>query len=116
MIIGLTTAVTAIIIGLFGHTLLNWLLYGMLFILGFTAYGWNGIYFAGASEMTDDRLLASGVGWSLTVVYVGNLVGPPLFGNLIDALSSYGVTWIIFGITTGISVLLLLPVKEKRWL
>ncbi len=116
MITGVTTALAAIVIGLFGSTMLTGFLYLILLLIGFTAYGWNGIFFAAVSELTDDRLLASGVGWSLTVAYIGNLGGPPLFGKLIDVTSSYGVTWTIFGIITGLSVLFLVPIREKRLL
>lgn len=114
MIIGVIIALIAVTIAVSGSTMSDWLLGIVVFFLGFTAHGWNGIYFAAASEMADDRLVASGIGWSLTVCYFGTLAGPPLFGNLIDVTASYSITWIIFGIVTGVSVFLLLPVRERR--
>lgn len=114
MIIGVIIALIAVTIAISGSTMSDWLLGIVVFFLGFTAHGWNGIYFAAASEMADDRLVASGIGWSLTVCYFGTLGGPPLFGNLVDVTASYSITWIIFGVISGASILLLLPVRERR--
>jgi ACS family hexuronate transporter-like MFS transporter len=114
IIIGVNTALFSLIIGLWGSTMANWLLYVVISLVGFTTYGWNGVYFAAASEMANDHLIASSIGWSLTIVYIGILIGPPLFGHLVDTTSSYGITWGIFGIASGVSILLLLPVRETK--
>lgn len=114
MIIGVNIGLLTLIIGLLGTTMANWVLYVVISLLGFTTHGWNGVYFAAASEMADDHLIASSIGWSLTIVYIGILIGPPLFGHLVDTTSSYGITWGIFGIASGVSILLLLPIKESK--
>jgi len=114
MIIGVLVTLISVTIAVSGATMGDGLLYLAFFALGFTAHGWGGVYFAAASEMTEDWLVASGIGWSLTIINFGAMVGPFLFGRLADATSSYGIAWIIFGVTSGISVLFLLPIKEKR--
>lgn len=115
MIIGVIIGLIVITIGFFGITMFDWLLYIVVLLLGFTAYGWNGIFLTAASEMMDDRIVASGIGWSVTLATLGLLIGPPLFGSLVDRTSSYGIAWTIFGFISGASILFLLPVRERKW-
>lgn len=115
MIIGLIIGLIAITIAVSGSTMLDGLLYVVVFALGFTAHGWNGVFFVAVSEMADRRLVASAIGWALTITNLGCVAGPLLFGHLVDVTSSYGIAWAVFGVASGVSILLLLPLKERKY-
>ncbi len=114
MMIGLTNALVMLIVGLFGTRLGEGVLYVIVFLLGFTSHGWNGVFFAAASEMAGDRMMASGVGWATTIVCIAVIVGPPLFGWIVDVTLSYTIAWVAFAIVSGASVLFLIPIRDGR--
>ena len=116
MVVGVIIALLAVIIAVSGDTMMDWLLYVLIFFLGFTANGWAGVYFAAASEMSCDRLVASGIGWSLTITTLGAMAGPLVFGRLVDTTSSYDTAWMIFGAVSAASILLLLPIRERSFI
>ena len=113
IMIGIIIGLLSLTIGFLGAMMPEWLFFVVVFSLGFTTHGWNGIYFTAVSEMTDDRVIGSGIGWSLTIVYLGILVGPPLFGFIVDVTLSYTLAWLTFGIACGTCVLLLVPIRKK---
>jgi sugar phosphate permease len=114
MIIGIIIALLSFSIGILGTSMPDWLSHVVFFLLGFTTHGWHGVYFAAASEMVDDHLIASGIGWSLALTYISTVISPPLFGFIVEITLSYTMAWVIFSIACGSSVLLALPIRERR--
>jgi ACS family hexuronate transporter-like MFS transporter len=77
--------------------------YSLVFLLGVTTQGWNGIFVVMISEVVPKQYvgLASGVG--LSVVYLGAIFGTPLSGKLIDLQQSYTFMW---GICAGVILII----------
>ena len=73
--------------------------YILVFLLGVTTQGWNGIFVVMISEVAPKQYigLASGVG--LSVVYLGAIIGTPLSGKIIDLQQNYTFMW---GICAGV--------------
>ena len=49
------------------------LLFFILFLFGFSAIGWNGVYHAFIGELPDKEMIGRTVGLSMTIVFTGNL-------------------------------------------
>jgi MFS family permease len=82
---------------------------GMLaFATGVGAYGWVGIFFVISIEAggRNQAGLLSGVAFAAIVL--GLLVGPPLFGLLLEGFDSYAVAWAVFAVLSGLVALITL--------
>ena len=80
---------------------------GMLaFATGVGAYGWVGIFFVISIEAggRNQAGLLSGVAFAAIVL--GLLVGPPLFGLLLEGFDSYAVAWAVFAVLSGLVALI----------
>lgn len=74
----------------------------LAFATGVGAYGWVGVFFVISAEAGGPRQagLLSGVAYASIVV--GLLVGPPIFGLLLESSDSYATAWTAFA---GLSAL-----------
>lgn len=89
-----------------------WVVGLVVWFFGFSAIGWNGLYVALVSELVDEDLGGTALGMGLSLVQVGVLVFPPLFGFLVDLSGSYQMSWIALSAFIFIGVLLLSLVHE----
>lgn len=74
----------------------------LAFATGVGAYGWVGIFFVISVEAggRDQAGLLSGVAFASIVL--GLLVGPPIFGLLLEGFDSYAVAWAVFAALSGL--------------
>lgn len=80
----------------------------LAFATGVGAYGWVGIFFVISAEAggRGQAGLLSGVAFAAIVL--GLLVGPPIFGLLLEATDSYAVAWGVFAALSGLVALVCL--------
>jgi sugar phosphate permease len=62
-------------------------------LAGAGAFGWVGLYFALMAEVGGARFAGLMTGLGVMFAWGGVLIGPPLFGVLVDATDSYRVAW-----------------------
>jgi ACS family hexuronate transporter-like MFS transporter len=67
---------------------------GAAFVVGMGAFGWVGLYFALMAEIGGARFAALMTGLSVIFAWGGVLLGPPLFGALVEATDSYRAGWL----------------------
>jgi MFS family permease len=67
--------------------------------VGVAAFGWVGLYFALVAEIGGARSAGLLTGLAVIFAWGGVLVGPPLFGLLLDVSDSYGLAWIVLAVT-----------------
>jgi len=113
-IIGIISGTLAIVLSI-GISGLPWgLLFFMMVILGATAFGWNGVFMAFATEISSRDMTAAGLGWAMSLGMIGAIAGPPLFGYIVDRTTSYNPAWLIFGIVVLVAALSLILIKEHK--
>lgn len=95
-----------------GHP--SWLLFIVVFVFGFSAIGWNGLYLTYVGELSGKEQVGAATGASLTIIYIGVLIGPPLFGFAIDKTGSYVISWVIAAAVMAAATMLIPLVKEKN--
>lgn len=66
----------------------------ILFILGASAIGWNGVYHAFIGEISGKEMAGRATGLAMAIVFVGGVAGPILFGKIVDAFHSYQAAWL----------------------
>jgi sugar phosphate permease len=74
-------------------TLPTILLIAILFILGASAIGWNGVYHAFIGEISGKEMAGRATGLTMAIVFAGAVVGPVLFGKIVDVHQSYNLAW-----------------------
>ena len=68
-------------------------------VAGIGAFGWVGLYFALAAEVGGSRFAGLLTGVAGACAWSGVLVGPPLFGLLLQATGSYRWSWVALALT-----------------
>ena len=76
--------------------------------LGIAAFGWVGLYFALVAEIGGARSAGLLTGLAVIFAWGGILIGPPLFGLLVDLTDSYRLAWLALA-AAAVTVAVTLP-------
>ena len=95
-------------------TTMGLLVYPALIVFGIAAIGWGGLYGAMAGEIGGTRNAGVAAGVTSAVVNVGVIIGPPVFGVLVDETGSYSLSWIVMAVCAGLAVVTLAFIREPR--
>lgn len=90
-----------------------WLLVVIAAAFGFSAIGYNGVYLIYVAEIAGRELAGVATGVSLTISYMGIILGTPFFGYLVEVTGSYQVAWLVMGSIMVVAVALLFLVQEQ---
>jgi sugar phosphate permease len=104
-IIGALTALLSLLMSVMGPNFPLAVLPVLLFLFGATAIGWNGLYHASMAETAGKKYAATGTGMGMTVNQFGVVVGPPIFGFVVDVATSYQPAWYLAALSTGFAAL-----------
>ena len=91
-----------------GDLLPEWLAYPLAFVAGAGAFGWVGLYFALVAEIGGPRHAGLLTGAATACSWSGTLLGPPVFGLVLEATGGYAASWLILT-AVGMTVALTLP-------
>lgn len=92
----------------------NWLVYLMMILIGATALGFGGIFITMLGEMAGPGAAGFASGFLGTIMALGGLSGPPLYGFIVDATGSFAVAWLVMGGCAVLCLALLLFVREQK--
>ena len=91
-----------------GSVLPTWLVYPLAFVAGAGAFGWVGLYFALVAEIGGPRHAGLLTGAATACSWSGTLIGPPVFGLVLEATGGYATSWLILT-TIAVAVAVTLP-------
>jgi predicted MFS family arabinose efflux permease len=111
-LIGFMTAIMAVLIALLVDTVPLWLLYPMVAIFGLSAFGWPSVFITSLAELGGKEQAAATVGLGVSISNLGILIGPPIFGLIVDVTQSYSYAWVVFAIFTAAGAVILLMMRE----
>jgi MFS family permease len=77
-------------------------------LAGVGAFGWVGLYFALVAEIGGARHAGLLTGLAVAFSWSGVLVGPPLFGLMLEATGSYTLPWLVLAVI-AVAVAVTLP-------
>ncbi len=77
----------------------------LAFAAGVGAYGWVGIFFVISAEAGGARQAGLLSGVAFASIVLGLLVGPPVFGLLLEGFDSYAGAWAVFAALSGLVAL-----------
>jgi sugar phosphate permease len=110
-IFSVMAAVSSIVLATTGPETPRIVLLVTLAVAGVSAIGWNGINMLFVAEIAGRQASATAAGLNLTCSYLGIMVGPPLFGYLVDLTGSYTTAFEVGAAASLASLLLLAPIK-----
>jgi MFS family permease len=114
ILIGIVAALTLLVLSFWAAGMPTWLLYFIVAVLGVTGMGFLGVQLTLVSELAGSELAATGSAVSVTISCIGNLIGPPAFGYLVDVTQSYTLSLRLLGFCTIVAAFLLLMVRERK--
>ena len=90
-----------------------WVLAVVFAVFGFSAIGWGGLNLILVSEFSRKEVMGLAMGYSLMILMIGNIIGPPVFGYLTDLTGSYSPAWWFLTACALASLFFMALVKEK---
>jgi len=91
----------------------TWAIFLIFLVLGAASIGSGGIYTTLAGELSGKELVGTGVGTSTAIAGSGILIGPPLFGLIVDRTGSYQLAWVFLAVCGLMATVLISLIKEK---
>jgi len=115
-IIGLFIGIMFVVFGLFINSpqLPIILIFIMTFLLGWTAFGWMGVYFVSVGESAGEKNTGIATGLSMIFMRIGLIIGPPIFGFIGDLSGAYQKSWLLFGIASIITSLVFYYLSTRK--
>jgi MFS transporter, ACS family, hexuronate transporter len=92
--IGAIGAVVSAMFVLFRHYPLAGLIFLCVALFGLTGMGWNAIYLTLVGEFPRRELAGFSTGIAFVITNTGTVLGPPLFGYLVDLTGEYMISWL----------------------
>jgi sugar phosphate permease len=108
-----SAALACLMLGLFGANL-SWGIYPVIFVLGVGGIGFGGVYLTLLSELGGRGGAAKAAGFGSSIGVGGSVLGPPVFGYIVDATGSYNTAWLVQAFMAALCVLLLNFVREEK--
>jgi len=109
VMLGVSVAVQAVGLGTPG-----WVLVLVFGVFGFSAIGWGGMNLILVSESTRRENAGLAMGFSLMILLIGNIAGPPIFGYIVDVTGSYSPAWWFLTACSVAAVALMSLVRERK--
>ena len=114
LIISLTSTVMLLVISIFPAHGNMWLLIAIVAVLGLSGLGWNGVFLALSGEYSTKGYEGVGTSFAFSLGMLGQVVGAPVFGLLVDFTGSYDISWRVFAVLL-VSATSLYFLTRKRW-
>ena len=113
-IFSVMAAVSMVVLAMTGPDTSRLVLLVTLVVAGVSAIGWNGINMLFVAEIAGRQASATAAGLNLTCSYLGIMVGPPIFGYLVDRSGSYSTAFLVGAAASLASLVLLAPIKPPE--
>ncbi|RYY86234.1 MAG: MFS transporter, partial [Comamonadaceae bacterium] len=85
----------------------NAVVLAVLFVFGASAIGWNGIYLAEVARQAPPGKAGIATGGTLAITFLGNLVGPPVFGGISGAFGTYRAGYMALAVPLALAAAVL---------
>lgn len=92
----------------------QWWIYPALIIFGLAAIGWAGLYGTLAGEIGGPARAGSAIGLTGAALNLGILVGPPIFGYLVDTSGSFKLSWLLLAGCAAVAAACFLFLREPN--
>lgn len=92
----------------------SWLVVLLSVFFGFAAIGWAGLHLTLVGEFAGRELTGTVSGVMSPFLAVGNMIGPPIFGYIVDTTDSYQMSWGVLAVVALVATVLIFFVREEK--
>ena len=85
--------------------------FGILFLFGMSAVGWNGVFMAEIGRLAPEGKISSATGGVLVPTFIGVMMGPLVFSAIHEVTATYTMS---FAILTLVTIMGMLPILMMR--
>ena len=114
MILALGSLAVCVALSVFTYDLSGATMWAALLVFGVAAIGWAGLYATVAGEIGGAHRAGLAAGFCSAMTNIGIMVGPPLFGYLIDRSGSYRPSFILMAAVSAVAVVSWTLVREPH--
>lgn len=83
-----------------------WFVLLSIILFGFSCIGWNAVWLTTIGELSGKELVGMATGICVTASYMGMMLGPLVFGYIIDSTGSYRFAWMFLALCSTIVLLM----------
>jgi len=112
-LMAIITCAMCLLLSLFG-SYLSWALYPVLFLLGMGGIGFGGIFLTLMSEFGGKHGAGKAAGLGGTITMCGIILGPVIFGHIVDISGSYELAWLSLAFVAALCLPMLFFVREEK--
>ena len=94
MIIALLTGCVSLLVAFLPADTPFWVMVPVTIMFGFCTSGFNGIWMNAATELVPREQAGAASGFSIMIGSWGTVIGPPLFGFIVDQSGTFSAGWI----------------------
>ncbi len=114
IIIGVISLSMSITLSFISKETSHFLLSIILILMGFSAVGWNGLFFTYIVELSGLELAGIAIGFCLTILQIGAILGPPFFGYLVDLTNNYSIAFHMLSAFALVGIASLTLIRNER--
>lgn len=93
----------------------HWALMALVTVMGGTIASYAALILAMTAESVPENLVGSAIGFNGVAWSIGGIVGPPLFGRILDMTGNqYGISWIVVAVLMLLGALILLAFAREK--
>ena len=88
--------------------------FGILFLFGMSAVGWNGVFMAEIGRLAPEGKIGSATGGVLVPTFIGVMMGPLVFSAIHEVTATYTMSFAILTLVTMMGMLPILMMRGSR--
>lgn len=88
--------------------------FGILFLFGMSAVGWNGVFMAEIGRLAPEGKIGSATGGVLVPTFIGVMMGPLVFSGIHDVTTTYTMSFAVLALVTLVGIVPILMMRGSR--
>ncbi len=88
--------------------------FGILFLFGMSAVGWNGVFMAEIGRLAPEGKIGSATGGVLVPTFIGVMMGPLVFSAIHEVTATYTMSFAILALVTMMGMVPILMMRGSR--
>ena len=102
-LIAVMSSISLVVVSLFEAGTPLWIVLIAMSALGFGALGWNAVFLSYAGEISKRGSVAMGTSTAFAIAMVGQVIGAPVFGVIVDSGLGFSGAWEIYALGIFVS-------------
>lgn len=112
-VMAIVVGILCFLLGIVSEKYALWIVFLIVFVFGLTGMGWNALFLTIIGECAGKELSGSAIGLGTMIGFVGVMIGPPIFGYILDKEGSFFLAWNLLTICMLLTFFILILFKNR---